>query len=66
MSYRWTACKDTTCPKCNNIIESAIDNDAMEGAERCTYCKWQINFEPNTHRVRYGTHVTFATDDTDW
>ena len=64
MPYKWIPY--ATCPKCNNRTELATDNDDMDGAERCPQCKWQINFEPNLHRVRYGTTVEFAADDMNW
>ena len=51
----WQPSEDT-CPTCGKETERYVTHDIGQ-AERCTNCKWQINFNPTTHKVPYGTAV---------
>jgi len=52
----WKIGTDNKCPVCGNEIETFVDTIRDENlAERCTRCKWQINFNPKIKKVLYGT-----------
>ncbi len=61
----WSTEEGDTCPRGNHSTQVAIyEHDGIEYrlAERCTYCQWQINFEPNPHKVVYGSDVDLPED----
>lgn len=44
-----------TCPKCGHRTEGFWRFDGIVLAERCSRCRWQINFQPKPRKVQYGT-----------
>ena len=51
---------DENCPGCKNPTQIFIHGDYSCG-ERCSNCKWQINFHPIVRRVRYGSKIDLPT-----
>ena len=47
--------EDDRCPKCGVEVEYFDDGEEIL-AERCSLCRWQINMNPQPHRVSFGTN----------
>ena len=52
----WIQQTEETCPKCEHFTE-VFQDEKYRHAERCTHCKWQVNFSPEVKRVPYGNEV---------
>ena len=50
---RWVT-TDDDCPSCDGLTQVYVDGE-YSLAERCGKCKWQVHFEPDVKRVKYGT-----------
>ena len=55
---RWYTADDD-CPRCGGLMEQYCDDQDLVLAERCTKCKWQVNFDRDEEgrKVRYGAPV---------
>jgi hypothetical protein len=69
MEGKWTknGFVDNECPLCGGETEyfehHGSNYKVYLDAERCPACRWQINFEPETHKVHYGSPVETCPDE---